>query len=74
MPRPKSIIKSVQIDIAEKAHNCKHNKSHRIQRGDKRLKLRKDRAWEHYCTACAKDILERDIQTMNRLLEELNDT
>jgi len=67
MPRPKSILQRVEIDIAKKAHNCQHNSHHRIHRGDKRVKLRKDRTWEYYCCECAKAIIDRDIAQLQSL-------
>ncbi len=70
MPRPKSILQKVEIDIAQRAHNCQHNSRHRIQRGDKRLKIKKERSWEHYCCDCAKAIMGRDIKHLQNLREQ----
>lgn len=71
MPRPKSILKRVEVDVAQKAHNCQHNSSHRIQSGQKRLKVWKDRSYEHYCLDCASDIIKRDAERLQMLLSEL---
>ncbi len=73
MPRPKSIIKRVEVDVALKSHNCQHNRGHRIQRGDKRLKVRKDRSWEHYCKECALKIIERDTERLKKLASEFQE-
>jgi len=51
----------VEIDQAKKAHNCQANDRHRVEKGDTRLKVRNGRSWDHYCVACAKVILQRDI-------------
>lgn len=67
MPRPKSILKSIQIDTAGCAHNCQHNRKHRIIKGEKRLKVTKDRTHEHFCVKCAKEIIARDIQKLKEL-------
>jgi hypothetical protein len=67
MPRPKSIIERVEVDEALKAHNCQHNQNHRIERGDKRLKVWKQRSPEHYCVSCALDIIARDIAELQDL-------
>ena len=67
MPRPKSILQRVEIDTAQRAHDCQHNSQHRIQRGDKRLKVTKDRTPEHYCCECAKAIIDRDIEQLKSL-------
>lgn len=71
MPRPKSILKRVEIDVAQKAHNCQHNSKHRIQSGQKRLKVWKDRSCEHYCLDCASDIIKRDAEKLQNFLSEL---
>ena len=57
----KSLVIRVEIDEALKAHNCQANARHRIQRGDKRLKVRTGRSWNHYCVLCGAVILQRDI-------------
>jgi hypothetical protein len=51
----------VGVDEAQKAHNCQANAAHRLERGDKRLKVRNGRSWDHYCASCAAVIIERDI-------------
>ena len=71
MPRPKSIIQRVQVDEAQRAHNCQHNAAHRIERGDKRLKVWKDRSSEHYCVDCALKIIEKDIEQLQDLALQL---
>ena len=63
----KSLVIHVEIDEALKAHNCQANAKHRIQRGDRRLKVRKGRSWDHYCVPCATLILGRDIEKLVRL-------
>lgn len=71
MPRPKSILQRIKVDCAGKAHNCQHNPSHRILMGEKRLKVTKDRSDEHYCIACAVEIIDRDIQKLTEMRTEL---
>lgn len=67
MPRPKSIIQRVEVDVAQKAHNCQHNQNHRLERGDRRLKVWKDRSADHYCVHCALGIIDRDIAKLQEL-------
>ena len=67
MPRIKSILISVQIDQAKKAHNCQANTRHRIERGDTRLNVRSGRSWDRYCISCAKTIIQRDIAELQEL-------
>lgn len=71
MPRPKSILQRVEIDQAQRAHNCQHNAAHRIQAGEKRLKVWDGRSAEHYCTACALAIIARDRTKLQELDEQL---
>lgn len=74
MARPKSIIQRVEVDAAQKAHNCQHNQNHRLQRGDKRLKVWKDRSPEHFCVKCGLEMIGRDIAKLTDLAAELEAT
>ena len=67
MPRVKSLLIRVETDEAQRAHNCQASAKHRIQRGDRRLKVRNGRSWDHYCVPCAIAILERDIAELQTL-------
>lgn len=71
MPRPKSIIQRIEVDEARKAHNCQHNPNHRLERGDKRLKVWNRRSVDHYCADCALNIIERDITKLREIAEQL---
>jgi len=73
MPRPKSILRRVEVDKAKKAHNCQHNQRHRLERGDKRLKVWANRTAEHYCAACALQIIERDIAKLQAIATDLQE-
>ena len=66
----KSLVIRVEIDCALKAHNCQANVRHRLERGDRRLKVRNGRSWDHYCAACAADILERDLVKLRTLRKQ----
>lgn len=74
MPRPKSILQRIEVDEAQKAHNCQQNANHRLERGYKRLKVWKDRSADHYCAECALAIIERDISTLQSLAQQLRPT
>jgi hypothetical protein len=67
MPRIKSLLIRVEIDEVQKAHNCQASAAHRLVRGDRRLKVRNGRSWDHYCVSCATLILERDIAQLRQL-------
>lgn len=71
MPRIKSLIEQVGIDTASKSHDCQGNACHRIQKGEVRLKVKNGRGWDHYCCACAENIIARDIQKLIDLQGDL---
>ncbi len=71
MPRIRSLVTRTEVDVAQRAHNCQGNTRHRIERGDKRLKVRNGRSWDHYCLECAKVINQRDIAAFQDLCNKL---
>lgn len=71
MPRPKSFLSPIEVDAAKKAHNCQSNAKHRLTRGDKRLKVSNGRSHDYYCVDCAVTFINRDIEKLQALLEEL---
>ena len=71
MPRVKSLVMSTGIDTAKRAHLCQANSRHRILAGNKRLKVRNKRSWDHYCVNCGKVILARDAAKLESLARQL---
>lgn len=71
MPRPKSFLKSISVDVASRKHNCQHSSSHTILKGDRRLKFKIERAYEHYCIACAIAFIESDINKLTEIKKHL---
>jgi predicted lipase len=71
MGKAKSFLKNISIDTAKVSHSCKHNKKHKISKGDKRLKLKEGQASQHFCIECAKESLKKDITELTTLLTEL---
>jgi hypothetical protein len=69
MGRARSLVVKTGVDFALKAHNCQANSRHRIERGDVRLKVRNGRSWDHYCRACAMNMIARDLQRLAGLQE-----
>lgn len=67
MPRIKSLLIRVEVDEAQRAHRCQATASHRLERGDRRLKVRNGRSWDHYCAACAAVMIERAIADLQAL-------
>jgi len=72
MARIKSLLIRVEIDQAINAHNCQANARHRLTSGDKRLKVRKGRSWEHYCGPCAAVMIDRDIAELQTLRNQFH--
>jgi hypothetical protein len=50
----KSLLVTMEITAAGRAHNCRYNKRHRLEKGVKRLTIKSDGDEHHYCLACAK--------------------
>ena len=73
MPRPKSILQNASVDSAGRAHNCQHINSHRIEKGQKRLKVKVDRSFDHFCVTCALKIIDSDISTLQELRQQLTE-
>jgi len=71
MGKTKSFIKNISIDTAKRTHSCKHNRKHIINIGDKRLKYKEGRAYQHFCIKCAEESLKDDISKLRKLLNEL---
>ena len=67
----KSILLNVRVDVVCRAHDCQHNRRHRLEKGQLRLKVRKDRSDEHFCVQCALGIIERDIKELESLAQQL---
>lgn len=72
MARPKSFVASIEIDEAQRAHNCQHNATHRILKGERRLKLKVERTAEHFCRECALKFLRADVQKLETLIDRLS--
>ena len=70
MARPKSLIVSMEWTNAGRAHDCRHNKKHRLEKSQRRLTIKSDGGEQHYCVARAKVFLAADIQRLQALLEQ----
>ena len=71
MGKVKSLILSVNVDHAKRAHNCQANSRHRIQKGDKRLNVRNGRSWDRYCWDCSQKMIEFGQAKLFDLKDEL---
>ncbi len=64
----KSFLSRLEVDAAQRAHNCQFSKKHRIEKGDTRLKVTEGRDVSHYCMSCAIKFLELDSGSIGVLL------
>lgn len=71
MARPRSLIVSMEITTAARAHNCRQSERHRIERDMKRLTIKSDGNAHHYCLACAHSFFVRDLDRMQSILAEI---
>jgi len=68
MSKPKQLIKSMHVDLAQRGHNCQHCASHRIEKGDVRLGVKNDRNIEYFCSECAKRFLNNSVTELQNLI------
>ncbi len=68
MPRIRSLVTTVRIDVAQRAHDCQANGNHRLSKGDRRLGVKKDRSWDNYALASVRRILQGDAAKTASLL------
>ncbi len=73
MPRRRSLLTRIEVDEVKKAHNCQGNQRHRLERGNRRLKVRNARGWDHYCVNCAQRIVDQDIAALQDLARKLQE-
>ena len=76
MAKPRSVLLSLDIDEVVNAHNCKANPAkHRLQRGEKRLKVKlpgTQQSADHYCRDCALKMIELSMSRLQELYDELS--
>lgn len=69
MPRVRSLVERISFDRALRAHDCQASAKHRVSKGELRLKVRNGRSWDHYCLACAQQILRKDVAYLKMMLD-----
>lgn len=74
MARHKSLIVSMEWTTVSRSHNCRSNKNHRLEKGDRRLTVKQNGDDRHYCQNCAKLFLSEDIKRLQQLLATADDT
>jgi hypothetical protein len=68
MARPKSLIVTMEWTIAARAHVCRNNKNHRLEKGMQRLTIKENGDEWNYCVTCAMSFLANDIKRLQELL------
>jgi len=71
MPRLKSVVVSMEVTTAGRAHDCRYNKNHRLEKGMSRLTIKDDGDQHHYCLPCAKTFLVHGVDRLRTLLAEV---
>lgn len=61
----------IEIDNAQRAHLCQANAKHQLAKGDRRLKVRNGRSWDHYCVDCATTMLSESITSLDEVRRTL---
>jgi len=67
MGRPKSLVKNIYISEAKRAHSCKSNANHKIQKGDQRFTVKEGQSERNYCMECGKRFIDLAIEELNRV-------
>jgi hypothetical protein len=67
----RSLIVSMEITTVGRAHDCRYNKNHRLEKGDRRLTVRADGDENHYCLACAKTFLAKDLDRLRAMMAQV---
>lgn len=68
----KSVVVSMEITVAERAHNCRFNDNHRISKGMSRLTIKEDRSELNYCLPCAKKFLAKGFARLTAVQAEVD--
>jgi len=68
MARPKSLVVSMEITVVGRAHDCRYNKNHRLEKGMSRLTIKEDGDEHHYCLTCARVFLVQGVERLTALI------
>jgi len=67
----KSLIASMEITTVGRAHDCRYNKRHRLEKGQRRLTVYSDGDEHHYCLDCAKVFLRKNVERLRQFLNDV---
>jgi hypothetical protein len=65
MPRVRSVLLSLSVTVAGRAHQCRFNETHRIVKGDRRLTIKADGEEHHYCLACGRKMIGLGLERLH---------
>ena len=72
MPRGKSVLVNMKITTVGRAHSCRFNKNHRLEKGMKRLTFKENGDEAHYCLPCGKPFLTKGLKDLQSLIMEVD--
>jgi len=72
MSFPESVITSMEITTAGRAHDGHCRKSHRLEKGMRRLTIKRGGEEHHYCLVCARVFLAEGVARLQGLLAEID--
>lgn len=72
MSRAKSLLKKFVVTQAERTHYCKHNRNHRIQKGQWRLTVKEGYNTSNFCIECSKVFLANAKEEIEKIMNKFN--
>jgi hypothetical protein len=67
VPRRRSLISTVEVSHAQRAHRCRHDKAHTLDKGDVRLTVMEEGRPFNYCASCSLVMVDEGIERLQRL-------
>lgn len=71
MANYKSLVIPSSIEKAKRKHQCSFQKKHIIKLNEFRLSIKVGRNFKTYCIKCGEKILERDLEKIKNLLNQI---
>jgi len=68
----KSLLVSMELTTAGRAHDCRYNKRHRIEKGTPRLTIKVDGDDHHYCLVCAQAFTSSSTERLAAIRAEID--
>jgi hypothetical protein len=71
VPRRKSLISSAEVTRVQRAHQCRHDDSHSLTKGDVRLTVKDEGGTFNYCASCGVAMVDEGINLLQRIRAKL---